>query len=130
MARELNNSEDILDSRDIIARIEHLQQLRQPGPVDLGDDNDTDQDTLFAELTALEKLAAEAEGCADWEHGEALIRESYFQDYAMQLAEDIGAIKGDESWPLSCIDWEKAARELKYDYTTVDFDGVDYLIRS
>lgn len=42
---------------DAIDRIAHLSQLRQPGPVDLGvDDNEQSQDVLFAELRALENL--------------------------------------------------------------------------
>lgn len=45
----------------IIERINHLRQLRQPGPVDLGpEDNGTDQDQLFAELSELERLAEAA----------------------------------------------------------------------
>ena len=43
------------------ARIKHLEPLRQPGAVDLGpDDNAVDQDALFAELAALESIAAHA----------------------------------------------------------------------
>jgi hypothetical protein len=88
-----------------------------------------DADEL-AELAALKALAEEAEGYADdWRHGAQLIRESYFEDYARELAEETGAITGTQCWPLTCIDWEQAARELAMDYTTVDFDGVDYLIR-
>ena len=42
---------------EINARIEHLSALRQPGPVDLGpDDNEVDQDSLFRELAALEAI--------------------------------------------------------------------------
>jgi antirestriction protein len=82
------------------------------------------------DLKKLRDLADEASGCSDWEHGEALIRESHFRDYAEQLAEDIGAINSDATWPNNCIDWERAARELRMDYTAVDFDGVTYLIRS
>lgn len=83
------------------------------------------------ELIALRALAEEAEGYApDWRHGEALIRDSYFEDYARDLAEDIGAINRDTSWPHTCIDWEKAASDLQHDYTSVDFDGVTYWIRS
>jgi hypothetical protein len=125
------NSEDVIDSRDVIARIEHLQQLRHPGPVDLGpEDNATDQDSLFAELATLEALAEEAASCSpDWEYGEALIRDSYFKEYAMELAEDIGAIDPKATWPNNCIDWDRAVRELQMDYTAVDFDGVTYWLR-
>jgi hypothetical protein len=59
-----------------------------------------------------------------------LIHEDYFTEYAQELAEDIGAIDPSASWPLTCIDWDAAADALKYDYTTVRFDGDDYLIRS
>lgn len=38
------------------------------------------------------------------------------EDFAMQLANDIGAIDKNASWPQSCIDWEQAAKELMYDY--------------
>src|SRR5689334_22116322 len=83
-----------------------------------------------AELKALQSLAEEAEGyAADWKHGETLIRDSYFKTYAQELADDIGAIDANASWPMSCIDWDQAARELQMDYTSVDFDGVTYWVR-
>jgi hypothetical protein len=83
------------------------------------------------ELRALIALQEEAEGyCSDWRHGETLIRDGYFQEYAQQLAEDIGAIKSDAGWPYDHIDWEAAADALKQDYTEVDFDGESYWIRS
>lgn len=45
------------------------------------------------------------------------------QDFAQDLAEDIGALPHDYQWPTSCIDWEQATRELFYDYTAVDAPG-------
>ena len=117
----VSNMEDIVDSRDVIERIEELEEMR--------DDGDDDFDA--EELKELTELAKEAGGYApDWPHGEVLIRYSYFKEYAMQLADDIGAINGDASWPNTCIDWDQAARELKMDYTTIDWGGVEYLIRS
>ena len=47
-----------------------------------------------------------------------------------ELADDIGAIPRDVAWPYTCIDWERAARELQYDYTGADFDGVTYYYRA
>lgn len=38
------------------------------------------------------------------------------EDFAQETAESIGAIDTDASWPNDCIDWERAARELMYDY--------------
>lgn len=82
------------------------------------------------EYKALKDLAEQAEGYSDWKYGAQLIRETYFKDYAQQLAEDIGAVNADATWPNNCIDWEQAARELEDDYTQVDFDGVAYFVRS
>jgi hypothetical protein len=82
------------------------------------------------EYRALKAFAEEAEGyCSDWRHGETLIRDSYFETYAQELAEDIGAINANASWPNNCIDWEQAARELQTDYTSAEFDGVTYWFR-
>ena len=117
----ISNQDDVIDSRDVIARIEELE---------------TDVEELEAiggreELIALKALAAEgADYTPNWAHGEALIRDTYFKEYAQELADDIGAINSDESWPNDCIDWERAARELQMDYTSIDFDGVDYWVRS
>jgi antirestriction protein len=37
-------------------------------------------------------------------------------DFAQRLAEETGAITYSEKWPLKCIDWDAAARELMFDY--------------
>lgn len=39
------------------------------------------------------------------------------EDFAQELAEDIGAIPDDAAWPNSYIDWERAARDLFMDYS-------------
>ena len=128
----ISNSDDVIDSRDVTARIEELRDEIESAEVpdnEIGGPNDTMAEER-EELAQLEALAEEANGCADWQYGEALIRDSYFQTYTMELADDIGAIPKDAQWPCTCIDWEKATRELKYDYTAVDFAGVTYWIRS
>ena len=83
------------------------------------------------EYLALRELAEDASGySADWEHGEQLIRADKFAEFAEELAYDIGAIDRNANWPLSHIDWDAAAEELKQDYTSVDFDGTEYLMRN
>ena len=57
------------------------------------------------------------------------IDEDCFEDYARELAYDIGAINNDLEWPCTHIDWEAAARDLRMDYTEVEFDGNNYLVR-
>lgn len=97
-------------------------------PLHGADQFDSPEDA--AEHAALLKLADEASGyAADWEHGETLIRYSYFKEYAQELAEDCGMIPANLAWPCTCIDWDQAARELQMDYTSVDFDGVTYWVR-
>ena len=159
MANEISNSDDIIDSRDVIKRIEELESERdglaeavddaktaKVGLIEPTDEETDDADDEIAtaeralldwnegdegqELTALINLQSEAEGYApDWHHGATLIRDSYFEKYAEELADDLGLLPKDAAWPATCIDWEKAARELQVDYTSVDFDGIDYWIR-
>ena len=143
---EITNIADVIDSRDVIERIEYLEGELQSAFESDGANNEdgfeawlkalaesydgTGREDEATELLALRALAEEAEGyTSDWQHGEALIRDSYFQEYAQQLAEDVGAINSEARWPNNCIDWERAARELQQDYTAVDFDGVTYWTR-
>ena len=186
---EITNSADILDSRDIIARVEWLEEketaitdakealtgaeeteaerieslAEQIAELEKMPDDGVDSyaDELLAlneqhnmesaELTAareavddaeadfdddereelklLRELAEEGEGLSDWRHGETLIRESYFEEYARQLADDLGYLDSQKGWPFTCIDWEQAAKELEQDYTSLSFGDVTYLAR-
>jgi antirestriction protein len=42
------------------------------------------------------------------------------EDFAKDIAEQLGDIDSDAKWPHDCIDWEHAARELMYDYSEAD----------
>lgn len=122
MPTTIDNTADVIDSRDIIARIEELRaQLEADGSL-------SDEDT--AELLTLDALAKQGEDYApDWKYGETLIRDSYFKAYAQELAEEIGAISPSATWPNTCIDWDQAARELRMDYAAVEFGPVTYWVR-
>lgn len=124
---EITNYEDIIDSRDIIARIEYLTEDKRAYEEDAEGGWSEDEET---ELSALCALASEAlmNGAEDWEYGESLIRDSYFEEYAQLLAEDLGLCPTYD-WPMTCIDWERAALELQSDYTPVQFGDVTYWIR-
>jgi len=138
MTNYISNSDDLIDSRDVIARIEELeselealQEAVDEDPDDTEAKQELDDWGDADELRILQALREEAEGYApDWPYGETLIRDSYFTEYAQQLAEDIGEISRSDHWPNTCIDWEQAANELKNDYSCIDFDGVEYWIRS
>lgn len=116
--------QDILDSRSVIERIEELESS-----IGLAeDDNEAPDEDEVEELAALKEFAEEAEGYTpDWHHGEGMIADSYFQDYARELADDIGTVG--EGWPCYCIDWEAAANDLQMDYTAVELDGYTFWTR-
>lgn len=39
------------------------------------------------------------------------------ESFAEDMAEQVGAIDRDAKWPMNCIDWDQAARELMMDYS-------------
>lgn len=154
------NTDDIIDSRDIISRLDDLnseleslkdeiteaeealaeldedatEEEREQAAQDLEEAKEalaTWQDDNGDEHKALTALNEEGEDCvSDWPHGETLIREDYFTTYAEEIASDCCEMPRDLKWPFTHIDWEAAAEELKSDYTTLDFDGVTYYARA
>ena len=42
------------------------------------------------------------------------------EDFAQDMADQLGVLDKNVSWPNNCIDWENAARELMYDYSEHD----------
>jgi hypothetical protein len=113
---ETTNNDDIIDIRDVLVEI---------------DDIKITIDDLRAELDGLVERRDRLALLVDNVSGDGpLIRESYFTEYAQQMAEDIGAISKDSAWPACHIDWDEAADALKIDYTSVDFDGVTYYYRA
>ena len=116
----IDNTDDIIDSRDIIDRIEELTPL-----VD-----ETGEGEHIAEWKALTALAKQCEEeSSDWSFGETLIRRSYWVEYVQDMLADCGTIPKDIPWFVE-IDWEATAKNIESDYASVDFDGVEYLIRS
>jgi hypothetical protein len=115
--QEIDFSADMLDVRDIIARFEEIE-------------GSTDQDEK-EEAQSLQAVLDELKGCGgdeqwrgDW-YPVMLVNDSYFEDYAQELAEDCGMVNKDATWPNNHINWEEAAGQLKEDYTSIDIDGGD-----
>lgn len=103
--------EDTIDTRQLIDRITELEiQLEDA----TDDDGPSDPDLaaeLAAELALLRAFAKECEdNFEDYHHGVGLIRDSHFETYAREFADDIGA----------------TAKALQIDYTAVEFDGITY----
>ena len=168
---EISNNDNTIDSRDVIERIERLEEEREPlqeavdeaktaikdleeervhykDADDLADiqkrldeakeDLKTQEQELeewdesdeAEELKALQDFAEVCSDNREWKHGMTLINHSHFEDYARELAKDIGAISGEEKWPCTCIDWEQAAEELRIDYTEYVFGDVPFYANS
>ncbi len=138
---DISNTEDILDVRDIIERFEELENAREnacDGEDDAADAeklkafDESDEGEEYASLKTLLDDLKGGGGDEKWRgawYPVTLIRDTYFEKYAEQLADDIGAIDSNATWPLNCIDWEQAACELKMDYSTVEYGGVTYWYR-
>ena len=125
--RVIENTEDTLDVPDIIARVEFLEGGEEIDQ-DAGSEDQEELTQLRDLLTELKGNGGDKEWQGDWYPG-TLIRDSYFREYAQELAEDIGAISGNAQWPLNCIDWDAATEQLQQDYSSVDVDGVTYWYR-
>lgn len=128
--KDLQEEIDDLDDEDPESEAERAR-LQAEGAEIVAEQDEDDK----AELALIEGLLERLKGYGgnhqwegDW-YPDVLIRRSYWVEYAEQLANDIGAVNSDAGWPNSCIDWEKAAEQLEIDYSTEDYDGVEYLYR-
>ena len=121
-----DNRYDVIDSRDIIKRIEELEEekdeLEEEELAQWEEDNKE-------ELASLLELHKECGGYnANWQHGDILIHESYFAEYCKQFCEDIGDISTDIP-DYIVVDWEATADNLRVDYMEVEYNGETYLLR-
>jgi hypothetical protein len=156
MNNKPTNSNDVIDSRNIIERIEELEGELQTAHEQDTEDGTTNLDFekwLLAvradsspahchelndeveELQELRQLAADCESSPDWNYGETLIREDYFTDYIEELINDCYEMPkqmNSGEWPYRhmTIDFCAAAEEAKADYFEVSFFGTVYLIRA
>ena len=122
--RDIDNSTDLIDVRNIIERYEELEDMGE----DVSPDVREERIDLWNLLESLEGSGGDEQWRGDW-YPVTLIRDSYFKEYAQELAEDIGAIPDNATWPCRCIDWDRAARELRMDYSAVEYGGVTYWTR-
>jgi hypothetical protein len=151
MAREVNEFDQIIDSRDVIARMEELDSELEDAYGELPDNEGVDEKNQLSyddwlqhvaddsshilneeaeEFLKLQGLADEAQSnVSDWEHGATLIREDHFVEYTQELLKEIGDLPQDLPNYL-VIDWDATADNIKADYSEVEFAGVTYLARS
>jgi len=100
---KIANHDDTIDTRDIT---EYMKQLKKEL-----DDNSSEE---------------------EWESGLLLVNDLYFEEFAEEQASETGALYDYEDtgerhhWPWYCIDWKRAAKELKMDYFDVRYDDQIY----
>lgn len=127
--------DNIIDSRDLIARRDHLAEelADRRSVVETPEGINAVQTEWDSSVEAEELRDIEAfleEGTSEFQYGETLVLDSYFEDYARDLADDVCEMPKDLRWPFTCIDWEKAAEELKQDYTYAELGSYTYWFRN
>ncbi len=160
MARDISNTDNILDSRDVIARFDEMESERN----DLESEIETAQDALDEydanegnekELLELEDNLAEArKNLAEWddENGQEFKDLKAFCEECEECSSDWThgeSIIHESHWEeyvedlcKDCgyiskdfphwieIDWSKTAKNVAQDYSTVDWAGETYYIRN
>jgi len=90
------------------------------------EDTEMDSDDC-EEFKALSDLKDEVGG--EWSYGVQLIPEDDFEDYCQDMCEDIGDIPKDMPSYI-VIDWDATCKNLKQDYSSVEYLGETYLYRA
>lgn len=128
---------DVIYVRDIITRVLELRDERDEYNEKMGSPDAWDgvPDGEPEELGMLEDILSELAGYGgdeefdgDWYPVE-LVADSYFQEYAQNLAEDCGMVDTNARWPMDCIDWKQAANELQMDYSYILIHDSTYWYR-
>ena len=128
---------DVIDVRDIIARVLELRGERDEYNDEMGSPDAWDgvPDGEPEELAMLEDILSGLAGYGGDEEFEGhlypveLIADGYFQEYTQNLAEECGMVDTNARWPMTCIDWEQAARELQMDYNYIQIHDSSYWYR-
>lgn len=126
------NTDRTIDSRDIIERIEALENERESLLYENGGGMSQDEFDNSDEGKELETLKELEEECKqysdDWEYGETLIHRDYFNEYMDEMVEDCYQLPKDLPYwmNITIIDYDA----LEQDYISVYLDGEEYLILS
>lgn len=126
---------DYFDSRDVVERITRINERIEK---EMDSKNTYDVAHLRLERlvlkTLLEELAEEfppsewMDVRTDTNCGVSGFAEHYAEEYAEEYAFDTGAVERG-SWVEEYVNWEKAADDLKEDYTEVEILGHTFYLR-
>lgn len=136
----IDETKDIIDSRDVIDRIDELETIRNDwqdwldalavaeedgdtlDPDDAPEEFDAD---LMCELAELQALKNDC-NYGDWQHGESLISDSYIETYLQELVDDCYPVPELPSFMTVTLDFDA----LKADYAEIEFRGQTFFIRA
>lgn len=118
---------EVIAVRDVIGRVQELRNERD-FEEQLTDEDAAELDMLEGIMSELAGYGGDAEFAGDW-YPVTLVCDRYFQEYAQNHAEECGMVDTSASWPMNCIDWEQAARELQMDYSSIEIRGFTYWYR-
>lgn len=123
---------DIIDVRDVIARVEELREIRDNSMEVAGEDGHEMDADEKEELEKLEELLDDLCGYGGDEQWEGnwypvtLINESHFEEYMDDMLEDCGDLpKNIPHYLTITVDYDA----LKQDYSEVEFEGDTYYYR-
>lgn len=144
MFKELDLESDVIDLRDIIARVEELEDELQSeyqaysesedDPMEYDDWEYGGDSEEIQEYKELKKILDELKGCGgdeewrgDW-YPITLIADRYWIDYVEDLVSEIGDLPRDLPSYL-VIDWEATANIIQQDYSNLTIGDEDYWYR-
>jgi hypothetical protein len=123
-ATTLDLAADIIDVRDIIARVEELE----PQVDTIGEgEHIAEWNMLTRILHELNGYGGDEQWRGDW-YPVALIDDAYFVDYVQDMLADCGVVPRDLPDYIE-IDWRATARNVQTDYSSVEIDGRTYWYR-
>ena len=128
--KELDLTADYIDVRDIIARVEELNdeidaESFADAPQDEADEVRSELATLTAILDDLRGNGGDEQWKGDW-YPVTLIRDSYFETAMDELLQDIGDLPKDLPCYLKVtVDYDA----LQMDYASTEIDGETYWYR-
>lgn len=133
MSNYIDNTQDIIDIRDIVERVEELESSIQDyenedGDLELHDEHlaqKEELEELRGVLSELVGYGGDEQFEGDW-YPSTLIHDSYFETAMDELLEDIGDIpRGLPSYLTITVDYAA----LQQDYGSVEVDGQTYWYR-
>lgn len=128
MADTFDKHADQFDIRDVIARFEELEDLKDTGaPDDFTAEEHEEFLILLSFLEEVKGYGGDEQWRGDW-YPLGFIHEDYFVEAMEELVKDIGDLPK-EIPSYIAIDWNATAENLRVDYSSVDIDGETFWYR-